>query len=418
MRLKRLLCTVSGIGMWISGMSPLQGAGLLPEVCAFTSVVRQGTLRAVGHQQLSAMRHYSTGMFQGKYLQTDDQGSVSLRQSKYPKYSGVKGLILQPRIIRVETIENYDVLCHVLAEDLDGPYEGLPIRVMEDTTEAPFTIETPKSLVESPYAAFGRVEVEFASHTGQKLGSFWGTAAAIDRNVVVTAASTVLPSTIHGNPNTDRVKAAHLTFKHMFKDDRDHPNPQIINSPMVTMQCFIHPEWGKSFDPRYDVALIFLSESLDLSAEELESTRKRAREAKPESAITSQKIVYHLLDAAELGRLESVHALEDSKEGVQEKDAAVALKTPNSFVKLRADVLPFIEDSIAKHQAFLESMEALEALRAKERQDAEQALIDRGMAKGMAKGKIEIARNLKSMNLSVERIQAATGLTKEEIDAL
>jgi hypothetical protein len=87
MRLKRLLCTVSGIGMWISGTSPLQGAGLLPEVCAFTSVVRQGTLRAVGHQQLSAMRHYSTGMFQGKYLQTDDQGSVSLRQSKYPKYS-------------------------------------------------------------------------------------------------------------------------------------------------------------------------------------------------------------------------------------------------------------------------------------------------------------------------------------------
>lgn len=205
MRLKRLLYTVSGIGMWISGMSPLQGAGLLPEVCAATFVVRQSTLRAVG-QQLSAMRHYSTGMFQGKYLQTDAQGCVSLTQSNYPKYSGVKGVILQPRIIREETIENYDVLCHVLAEDLDGPYQGLPIRIMDDTTEAPFAIETPRSLVQSPYAAFG-----------------------------------------------------------------------------------------------------------------------------------------------------SVRAFEDSKEGVQEKGVAAASKTPNSLVKLRADVLPFIEGSIAKHQAILEN---------------------------------------------------------------
>ena len=113
-------------------------------------------------------------------------------QIQVPKYSGVR-LILQPRIIRVETIENYDVLCLLYAEDLDGPYQGSPIQVMDDTTEAPFTIETPRSLVQSPYAALGSVEAEFASHTGQKLGPFWGTAAAIDRNVVVTTASNVLP---------------------------------------------------------------------------------------------------------------------------------------------------------------------------------------------------------------------------------
>ena len=41
-----------------------------------------------------------------------------------------------------------------------------------------------------------------------------------------------------------------------------------------------------------------------------------------------------------------------------------------------------------------------------------------GMEKGLAEGKLEIARNLKQMNLSVDDISKATGLTAEEIDVL
>ena len=41
-----------------------------------------------------------------------------------------------------------------------------------------------------------------------------------------------------------------------------------------------------------------------------------------------------------------------------------------------------------------------------------------GMEKGKAEGKLEIARNLKQMNLSVQDIIKATGLTTEEIEAL
>ena len=41
-----------------------------------------------------------------------------------------------------------------------------------------------------------------------------------------------------------------------------------------------------------------------------------------------------------------------------------------------------------------------------------------GMEKGMEKGKLEIARNLKQMNLSVQDIIKATGLSADEIEAL
>ncbi len=55
--------------------------------------------------------------------------------------------------------------------------------------------------------------------------------------------------------------------------------------------------------------------------------------------------------------------------------------------------------------------------------DAEEKGLKKGLEKGLEKGisegekikAIEIARNLKSMNLSIEQIKAATNLTEEEI---
>ncbi len=45
-------------------------------------------------------------------------------------------------------------------------------------------------------------------------------------------------------------------------------------SATVLTHCFIHPEWEKNFNPKYDVALLFLSESLNLSQEQIDKLLK------------------------------------------------------------------------------------------------------------------------------------------------
>jgi len=44
--------------------------------------------------------------------------------------------------------------------------------------------------------------------------------------------------------------------------------------------------------------------------------------------------------------------------------------------------------------------------------------IEKGLVLGKAEEKLQIARNLKSMNLDVESISMATGLSQEEIEKL
>ena len=43
---------------------------------------------------------------------------------------------------------------------------------------------------------------------------------------------------------------------------------------------------------------------------------------------------------------------------------------------------------------------------------------EEGLAEGLEKGRIEIARNLLSMGLSIEQIVNATGLTEEQVQSL
>ena len=67
----------------------------------------------------------------------------------------------------------------------------------------------------------------------------------------------------------------------------------------------------------------------------------------------------------------------------------------------------------------------IERLREKARHDEAQALyhaeqkgIQQGIQKGAAEEKLEIARNLLKINLSLEQISKATGLTITEIECL
>ena len=49
---------------------------------------------------------------------------------------------------------------------------------------------------------------------------------------------------------------------------------------------------------------------------------------------------------------------------------------------------------------------------------AEQKGIQAGMQKGVAERNIEIARNLLQINLPLDQISAATGLTREKVESL
>jgi predicted transposase/invertase (TIGR01784 family) len=53
-----------------------------------------------------------------------------------------------------------------------------------------------------------------------------------------------------------------------------------------------------------------------------------------------------------------------------------------------------------------------------EKKEAREEGIKEGIKEGAINKQIEIAKNLLSMNLSIEQIKEATGLTKEELERL
>ena len=52
------------------------------------------------------------------------------------------------------------------------------------------------------------------------------------------------------------------------------------------------------------------------------------------------------------------------------------------------------------------------------REEGKSAGIKEGMKEGMKEGKVEVARSLKQMGLSVEKIAIATGLSIDDIEHL
>ena len=73
------------------------------------------------------------------------------------------------------------------------------------------------------------------------------------------------------------------------------------------------------------------------------------------------------------------------------------------------------DESLRKYRDTISVMEG-QYLEGKEAGLAEG--LEKGLEKGISERSVEIARNLKSMNLSVDVIAKATGLTVEEINAL
>jgi hypothetical protein len=256
-----------------------------------------------------------------------------------------------------------------------------------------------------------------------------------------------LPSEIKGSLNANKRRAEGFRFDYGLSLLNDGSGSDFLRFERVSPHCFIHPEWERSFNPAYDVALFFLSDSLttlnQTQLDELlngteetlrivehpkeiiytvESTRKR----KWEQTVNSQNIVHHLTNILpeSSGILSKDQRMTGSRHARDDDDES---NGATRGVKIRKDLLPFIEDSIRRHQAFLDKMGKIEELqqkeKEKEKQRQEQAIFDKAYAEAFARASekaeknatIEIARRMLAHKRPLDLIVKATGLTEEEV---
>ncbi|MDP3935848.1 MAG: trypsin-like peptidase domain-containing protein [Alphaproteobacteria bacterium] len=451
-KFKPLLSIVLSVGTALSSINSTHGSGILAEMTGLSMMRRAGYMTVsahpLRHYQHSPIRHYASAIFKGKYVSASSEGIVTIKQEKYPKYSGVQHLRLNPKIISELRIDKGNGMPYHLVDfnDLEGPFEGTTrIETIMDSS-VPFTIIDTKESKKKPYSSIGRLEMFFPKGDKESGSSYYGSGAALDKNLVITAAHNFLPPQFNDHPNTGRIRAEEVRFHHMLTT-ATVSNQHAVRSARVSTHCFIHPEWEKSFNPDYDVALVFLSESLNLIQAQIDELLKlkilngkeetiriighpngtvNMSESKGktswEQTVDSQNILYHLANTLPGSSgspiiSDDLHVIGTHTRGVGEETNGA-----NSGVRMRLELLPFIDHSITIHQEFLANMDQIEEFQQREKQRQEQALIDKGIDKGIIEGEkakaVEIARNLKSMNLTTDQIKAATGLTEDEISAI
>lgn len=451
-KFKQILLIVLSVGTALTSINSTHGSGMLTEMTGVSM------MRRVGYTPVSSapfkryihssVRHYSDALFKGKYVTASPEGLVTIKQVKYPKYSGVQHLRLNPKIISELRIDKGNGMPYHLVDfnNLEGPFEGTTrIETIIDSS-IPFTIVDAKESEKKPYSSIGRLEMFFPKGDKESGSSYYGSGAALDKNLVITAAHNFLPPQFNDHPNTGRIRAEEVRFHHMLTT-ATVSNQHVVRSARVSTHCFIHPEWEKSFNPHYDVALVFLSESLKLTQAQIDELVKlkilngkeetiriighpngtvNMSESKGktswEQTVDSQNIVYHLANTLPGSSGSPIISEELHVIGTHTRGAGDETNGANSGVRMRLELLPFIENSITKHQEFLDNMDQIEELQQKEKQRQEQALIDKGIVEGKIEGekaaKIEIARGMLKDNLPISSITKYIGLTEDEINAI
>ena len=110
---------------------------------------------------------------------------------------------------------------------------------------SPFTIVSEEDLLKRPYSSCGRMIMTFANHK-----SYSGSAVALGKNLIITAA--------HNLVDKDLPDVVGISFQQLVKKEAKG-----YNIPAkISASCFVHPKWQENYDPKYDVALLFLSSSL------------------------------------------------------------------------------------------------------------------------------------------------------------
>jgi V8-like Glu-specific endopeptidase len=437
---KQLLSIVLSVGTALSSINSTHGSGILAEMTG-VSMMRRAGYASVSltpwKQNLNApIRHYSEALFKGKYVTASPEGIVTITQEKYPKYSGVQHLRLNPKIISELRIDKGNGMPYHLVDfnNLEGPFEGMArIETIVDSS-TPFTIIDAKESENKPYSSIGRLEMFYPKGDKESGSTYYGSGAALDRNIVITAAHNFLPQHFNDHPNTARIRAEEVRFHHMLTT-ATVSDQAAVRSARVSTHCFIHPEWEKSFSPDYDVALVFLSESLKLTQAQIDELVKlkiingneetirivgypngavNMRESKGktswEQTVNSQNILYHLANTLPGSSGSPIISEDLHVIGTHTRGAGEETNGANSGVRMRLELLPFIENSIATHQAFLDNMDQIEAFQQKENQRKEQSLIDKGIAEGEAK---QLARLIKQGIISMEKTLGSSDISED-----
>ena len=371
----------------------------------------------------------SSPIYKGEYVTVSNDGKVHIHQKIYPNFRGIHkenhqfftrmdGIsYMNGRYYRLGKSIPDDFLPMWEMEEIqesDVPFVAQPVEAQ--LTDDPYEIVSEGECKESPYFSCGRLDISFPSSVpGGRSVKGKGSAAAIEQNILVTAAHNFLPQILGGEPNSDKIKADNIEFLHVKTKGKER-----LACNVSTAHCFIHPKWEQSFDPHYDIAIVFLNQSLMATQEEKDKLLRlhvlppsledsiqvvgyplgvddmrrtqgdvKAREDRPVDAMS---IVYHTANTErgnsgspivrDGGSLIGIHTRAPSPGG-----------TMNRGVRIRLDLMPFLDEMVAQNQKYLADAVAYEAEKAARRAQEERQRVEeieeRGRIEGEARGRLE-----------------------------
>lgn len=422
---------------------------------------RFGMRRFTGSMELTSMQTFpvlrgpeslrfchSTLPFQGKYVKLMTNGVVEINQPRYPIHKTSQNLMPPVRQIGPAQISYHpDGTSSAMIPTEPYPEGQIldPLPVETQLTGDPYEIVKKNDETKRSYFSCGRLKMHFESFPAGK-DYFCGSAAAIDKNLLITAAHNFFPSHFSdGVANHEKIRANTVNFEHLLLVDDDRRGSYHIH---LASHCYMHPEWEKSFDHRYDIALVFLSQCITLTQQESDELLKlqvlpdsvrgvirivgypnarsmmRASTGILGDGNDASKVIYH---RANTHGSSGSPIINNNKTiiGIHAygtPGGASSATDHNSRVRIRNDILPFIEESIRLNQIFLEDEEKAigEKTKVQERYEAEKAEKYRNeeKAKGKLEGKLEVARNMKKDGLSIDTISKLTGLSVDDLKIL
>ena len=281
------------------------------------------------------------------------------------------------------------------------------------SSEEAFSLVEERDADKKPYSSCGRLRMCFTE------GDYTGSAVAIGKNLILTAG--------HNLIQTKLGEAKDVFFQQLIK----RTVSKYTMPEKISVSCFVHPKWQESFDSKYDVALLLLSGSLPV--ERTDKLYMKLAEVEKDDSI---KVVHYpskpymnesqgkVVDTNEVSVAEMIYHNAKTDFGssgspIFDKDsdiigvhtAKVSIDKKfayNQGVKIRRDLLEFIDDSIEK---FLLDEDVRKARAIKERKEKEDVL----RKEGEEKGKIEMILNCHSQNLEVSMIAVLVNMPEEEV---
>lgn len=389
-------------------------------------------------------------LYQGQYVTVKSDGKVHIHQKRYPVFKdNPQFFACSDDITYMNGKYYHEVGAPVIRDEMifwnqeeiepsDVPFVAQPVEAQ--LTDEPYAIVPEEECKESPYFSCGRLNISFPPDApGEPNTKGRGSAAAIDQNILVTAAHNFMPPTWKGAPNNDKVRAANIRFLHVKTKGKER-----VACEVSTAHCFIHPKWEESFDPHHDIAFIFLNQSLTSTQEEKDRLLRlhvlspalehgiqvvgyplgvsdmrrtngeaRAREDRP---IDAMSVVYHTANTEQGSSGSPIVKDGKSLMGVHTRGPSPG-GTMNRGVRIRLDLMPFLDGIVKDNQKYLADAEAYEVEKAEKKAQLERQRIREIEERGANEEKIRLAKALMNL-LNDETISEKTNLPLNVVKAL